>query len=106
MIFEICLHSPDPLSGGKILIFCCLFVFDATHSVQAMGGAGGSSGGSRQYVPALVRAAVAAGVDGVFLECHEEPERAPSDSATMLPLKQVPEIIEFACNLREILRMG
>jgi 2-dehydro-3-deoxyphosphooctonate aldolase (KDO 8-P synthase) len=61
-------------------------VFDATHSVQQLGGGGGSSGGSRQYVQALARAAVAVGVDGVFIECHNDPDNAPSDGPCMLPL--------------------
>jgi 2-dehydro-3-deoxyphosphooctonate aldolase (KDO 8-P synthase) len=61
-------------------------IFDATHSVQLPGGAGTASGGQREFVAPLARAAVAAGVDGVFLEVHPEPEKAPSDAATMLPL--------------------
>lgn len=61
-------------------------VFDATHSVQLPGGAGGASGGQREFVPALARAAVAVGVDAVFLEVHEDPSRALSDAATSWPL--------------------
>lgn len=72
-------------------------VFDATHSVQSMGGSGGSSGGSREFVRPLLRAACAVGVDGVFIECHEEPSRAPSDGASMLPLS------EFEAALKESL---
>jgi 2-dehydro-3-deoxyphosphooctonate aldolase (KDO 8-P synthase) len=61
-------------------------VFDATHSVQQPGGQGGSSGGQREFAPVLARAAVAVGVDGVFVEAHEDPDRAPSDGPNMLPL--------------------
>lgn len=69
-------------------------VFDATHSVQVMGGAGGSSGGNRRYVPLLARAAVAAGVDAVFLEVHDNPDAAPSDGPNMLPLTALREVLE------------
>jgi len=64
-------------------------IFDATHSVQLPGGAGTASGGQREFVAPLARAAVAAGVDGVFLEVHPEPQKALSDAATMLPLADV-----------------
>ena len=77
-------------------------VFDATHSVQQMGGAGGASGGSREYILPLVKAAVAVGVDGIFLECHERPERAPSDGASMLPLEQVERVLDAACAIRTV----
>jgi 2-dehydro-3-deoxyphosphooctonate aldolase (KDO 8-P synthase) len=62
-------------------------VFDATHSVQQPGGRGASSGGEREFVGALARAAVAVGVAGVFIETHENPDRAPSDGPNMVPLK-------------------
>ncbi len=65
----------------------CPVVFDATHSVQVPGGSGDSSGGSREYVPLLCRAAVAAGADGLFLEVHPAPERALSDRLTTLNLR-------------------
>jgi 2-dehydro-3-deoxyphosphooctonate aldolase (KDO 8-P synthase) len=61
-------------------------IFDATHSVQQPGGQGGSSGGDRRMVPVLSRAAVAVGVAGVFIETHEDPDRAPSDGPNMVPL--------------------
>ncbi len=69
-------------------------IFDATHSVQQPGGQGGSSGGQREYVPVLARAAVAVGVAGVFIETHEAPERAPSDGPNMVPLAEMPALIE------------
>jgi 2-dehydro-3-deoxyphosphooctonate aldolase (KDO 8-P synthase) len=68
-------------------------VFDATHSVQLPGGQGTSSGGERQYVEPLARAAVAFGVDAVFMEVHEDPDHAPSDGPTMLPLARLPRLL-------------
>ncbi len=68
-------------------------VFDATHSVQQPGGMGGRSGGQREFVPVLARAAVAVGVAAVFMETHEEPDRAPSDGPNMVPLGDLPEIL-------------
>ena len=62
-------------------------IFDATHSVQQPGGQGTSSGGEREFVPVLARAAVAVGVAGVFIETHQDPDRAPSDGPNMVPLK-------------------
>jgi len=62
-------------------------IFDATHSVQQPGGKGTSSGGEREFVPVLARAAVAVGVAGVFIETHPDPDRAPSDGPNMVPLK-------------------
>jgi 2-dehydro-3-deoxyphosphooctonate aldolase (KDO 8-P synthase) len=69
-------------------------IFDATHSVQQPGGQGTSSGGERQYVPVLARAAVAVGVAGVFIETHQDPDRAPSDGPNMIPLKELPALLE------------
>lgn len=76
-------------------------IFDATHSVQQMGGGSGSSGGARHYVEALARAAVATGVDGVFIECHNDPDNAPSDGPCMLPLPQVGPLLEKLIRIRE-----
>ena len=64
-------------------------VFDATHSVQQPGGQGTASGGERRFVPVLARAAVAIGVAAVFMETHEDPDRAPSDGPNMVPLKEM-----------------
>lgn len=69
-------------------------IFDATHSVQQPGGQGETSGGQRQFVSTLARAAVAVGVAGVFMETHENPDCAPSDGPNMVPLKQLPALIE------------
>jgi 2-dehydro-3-deoxyphosphooctonate aldolase (KDO 8-P synthase) len=64
-------------------------IFDATHSVQQPGGQGTSSGGEREFVPVLARAAVAVGVAGVFVETHQDPDKAPSDGPNMVPVKQM-----------------
>lgn len=77
----------------------CPVIFDATHSVQQPGGQGTSSGGQREFVQVLARAAVAVGVSGVFIETHEDPDNAPSDGPNMVPLNQfealVSELLEF-----------
>jgi 2-dehydro-3-deoxyphosphooctonate aldolase (KDO 8-P synthase) len=74
-------------------------IFDATHSVQQPGGQGTSSGGEREFVPVLARAAVAVGVAGVFIETHQDPDRAPSDGPNMMPLRDMEpllrELVEF-----------
>jgi 2-dehydro-3-deoxyphosphooctonate aldolase (KDO 8-P synthase) len=68
-------------------------IFDATHSVQQPGGQGTSSGGEREFVPVLARAAVAVGVAGVFIETHQDPDRAPSDGPNMLHLKDMAKLL-------------
>ena len=68
-------------------------IFDATHSVQQPGGQGTSSGGERQYVSVLARAAVAVGIAGVFIETHQDPDKAPSDGPNMIPLKDLPALL-------------
>ncbi len=68
-------------------------IFDATHSVQQPGGRGSSSGGEREFVPVLARAAVAVGVAGVFIETHGDPDRAPSDGPNMVPLAQMEALL-------------
>jgi len=72
----------------------CPVVFDATHSVQLPGGRGSSSGGQREYVPVLARAAVASGISGVFMETHPNPEKAPSDGPNAWPLKFMRPLLE------------
>jgi 2-dehydro-3-deoxyphosphooctonate aldolase (KDO 8-P synthase) len=69
-------------------------IFDATHSVQQPGGKGTSSGGEREFVPVLARAAVAVGVAGLFIETHEDPDRAPSDGPNMIPIKEMESLLE------------
>jgi 2-dehydro-3-deoxyphosphooctonate aldolase (KDO 8-P synthase) len=68
-------------------------IFDATHSVQQPGGQGTSSGGEREFVPVLARAAVAVGVAGVFIETHQDPDHAPSDGPNMMPLKDMEALL-------------
>ncbi|GAA6157134.1 3-deoxy-8-phosphooctulonate synthase [Pyruvatibacter sp. HU-CL02332] len=69
-------------------------IFDATHSVQQPGGQGTTSGGQREFVPVLARAAVAVGVAGVFMETHQDPDSAPSDGPNMVHLKDMPALLE------------
>jgi 2-dehydro-3-deoxyphosphooctonate aldolase (KDO 8-P synthase) len=77
----------------------CPIVFDATHSVQQPGGLGERSGGQREYVPLLARAAVAAGVSGVFMETHPDPSKAMSDGPNAWPLAQMPQLLEHLLTL-------
>ena len=77
----------------------CPVVFDATHSVQQPGGQGASSGGQREFAPVLARAAVAIGVAAVFMETHPDPDKAPSDGPNMIPMKQLPAVIEILLEL-------
>ena len=79
-------------------------VFDATHSVQLPGGMGSTSGGQREMIEPLTNAAVSVGCDGLFVETHEKPEKALSDSATMLPLKQLLPLLKKAIRIREALK--
>lgn len=71
----------------------CPVVFDATHSVQQPGGQGTTSGGQREFVPVLARAACAVGISGIFMETHPDPERALSDGPNMVPLAQMPSLL-------------
>ncbi len=80
----------------------CPVVFDATHSVQQPGGQGASSGGERQFAPVLARAAVAIGVAAVFMETHEDPDRAPSDGPNMIPLKELPGIVSTLLEIDKV----
>jgi len=68
-------------------------IFDATHSVQQPGGKGATSGGQREFVPVLARAAVAVGVAGVFIETHRDPDNAPSDGPNMVPLRELEGLV-------------
>ena len=72
----------------------CPVVFDATHSVQQPGGRGSTTGGQREFVPVLARAAIAVGVAAVFMETHQDPDKAPSDGPNMVHLKELPALIE------------
>ncbi|MBI2996046.1 MAG: 3-deoxy-8-phosphooctulonate synthase [Candidatus Melainabacteria bacterium] len=76
-------------------------IFDSTHSVQLPGGAGTESSGQREFVPVLLRAAVAAGCDGIFMETHPEPDMALSDGPNMVPLDKVEDLLKEALRIRE-----
>lgn len=84
----------------------CPVVFDATHSVQQPGGAGDSSGGERQYVAVLARAAVAVGVAAVFMETHEDPDRAPSDGPNMVPLHEFEALVADLMGFDQLAKKG
>jgi 2-dehydro-3-deoxyphosphooctonate aldolase (KDO 8-P synthase) len=76
-----------------VLALSAPVIFDATHSVQQPGGQGTSSGGQREFVPVLARAAVAVGVAGVFIETHQDPDKAPSDGPNMVPLRELEPLL-------------
>ena len=82
----------------------CPVILDVTHSVQLPGGQGACSGGQRQFIPLLARAGVAAGVDGLFMEVHPDPEKARCDGPNSLPLDQVPALWRELKGLHEFLR--
>jgi 2-dehydro-3-deoxyphosphooctonate aldolase (KDO 8-P synthase) len=84
--------------------FGCPVVMDAGHAVQQPGGLGNASGGMREMIPVLARAGVAAGADGLFCEVHEKPDRAPSDGPNMLPLGELPGLLEELSRIRRALR--
>ena len=93
------LRSLQVLAG-----FGCPVIFDGTHSVQLPGGLGGASGGQREFVPTLVRAAVATGYcDGIFLEVHEDPDHAPVDGPNMLKLADLPRLLDEVQAIRSAL---
>ena len=81
-------------------------IFDATHSVQQPGGQGTSSGGQREFVPVLARAAVAVGVAGVFIETHPDPDRAPSDGPNMVPLRQFEALLKTLMEFDALAKRG
>lgn len=81
-------------------------IFDATHSVQQPGGQGTSSGGEREFVPVLARAAVAVGVAGVFIETHQDPDRAPSDGPNMVPLKDMEALLTHLVAFDRLAKAG
>ncbi|MEN8257993.1 MAG: 3-deoxy-8-phosphooctulonate synthase [Thermodesulfobacteriota bacterium] len=80
----------------------CPVIYDATHSVQLPGGAGGSSGGQREFIPPLTRAAVAAGIDGLFMEIHPDPDRALCDGPNSMPLGEVEKLLKKLIQIHEV----
>jgi 2-dehydro-3-deoxyphosphooctonate aldolase (KDO 8-P synthase) len=94
----------DMRSFGRIRGACGVpAIFDGTHSVQRPGKAAGSSGGDPEFIPPLVRAAAAAGCDGLFLETHPQPRRAPSDGSNMLPLDRLSALLKEVLAVRAAL---
>ncbi len=79
-------------------------VFDATHSVQQPGGMGEKSGGQREFVPHLARAAIAVGVGAIFIETHEDPDNAPSDGPNMVPLKELKELLKKLTEIDKLVK--
>lgn len=84
----------------------CPVVYDATHSVQLPGGAGGSSGGQREFIPPLVRAAAAAGIDGLFMEVHPDPDKALCDGPNSMPLAQIEAVLKQVLEIHGTVRAG
>ena len=79
-------------------------VFDATHSVQQPGGMGEKSGGQREFVPFLSRAAIAVGVGAIFMETHEDPDNAPSDGPNMVPLKEIKGLLKQLVSIDSLIK--
>lgn len=96
----------DMRSFSQLATLCdAAVIFDATHSVQKPGmGAGGSSGGAREFIPSLSMAAVAAGASGLFLETHPNPDKAPSDGPNMLPLNELNTLIQKLLEVWQVSR--
>jgi 2-dehydro-3-deoxyphosphooctonate aldolase (KDO 8-P synthase) len=84
----------------------CPVIFDATHAVQQPGGRGTSTGGQREFVAPLARAAVAVGVDGLFMETHPDPDNALSDGPNMVPLHRLEALLRQLLALRQVLEGG
>jgi len=81
-------------------------VFDATHSVQLPGGQGNTSGGQREFVPVLARAAVAVGISGLFMETHPDPAKALSDGPNAVPLNRMKELLESLLAIDTVVKKG
>jgi 2-dehydro-3-deoxyphosphooctonate aldolase (KDO 8-P synthase) len=81
-------------------------VFDATHSVQLPGGQGDSSGGQREFVEYLARAAVATGIDGIFMEVHEDPDKALCDGPNSIPLDELPVLLKMLKAVDFVVKQG
>ncbi len=84
----------------------CPVVFDITHSLQLPGGQGSASGGQPEYIPTLARAGVAAGVDGIFMEVHDDPSKALSDGPNALKLSLLPELLEEMLAIRRCIKLN
>jgi 2-dehydro-3-deoxyphosphooctonate aldolase (KDO 8-P synthase) len=95
----------DMRSIPQMASFGYPIIFDATHSVQQPGGLGISSGGQREFVPVLSRAAVAIGIAGLFLEVHENPDSAPSDGPNMIKLSNLKELLKTIIDIDKIIKI-
>ena len=95
----------DMRSIPQMASFGYPIIFDATHSVQQPGGLGISSGGQREFVPVLSRAAVAIGIAGLFLEVHENPDSAPSDGPNMIKLSNLKELLKTLIDIDKIIKV-
>jgi len=84
----------------------CPVVFDATHSVQLPGGLGSKSGGQREFVPTLARAAIAVGIAGLFMETHPDPDKALSDGPNSWPLAKMQELLETLLKIDTVVKAG
>jgi len=93
----------DMRSFAIMRSFGCPVIYDATHSVQLPGGAGGSSGGQREFIPTLARAAIAAGIDGLFMEVHPNPDKAKCDGPNSWPLDQAEKLLQQLLAVRNSL---
>jgi 2-dehydro-3-deoxyphosphooctonate aldolase (KDO 8-P synthase) len=94
----------NDFTGFEVMRRFAPVVFDATHSVQYPGGVGNVTGGARQFIPLLARAAIAAGIDALFLEVHDDPDHAKSDSATVWPLEHLEHLLAQCLRIRKALR--
>lgn len=94
----------NDLTGLQVMRAFAPVVFDATHSVQYPGGARNVTGGRREFIPLLARAAVAAGVDALFMEVHDDPAQAKSDAATVWPLHELEGLLVTVIRIREVLQ--
>ena len=93
----------NDMTGLAVMRQYAPVIFDATHSVQHPGAAGNTTGGAREFIPLLARAAVAAGVDGLFVEVHNDPDRAKSDAATVWPLEELEGLLRDCVRIRAAL---
>jgi 2-dehydro-3-deoxyphosphooctonate aldolase (KDO 8-P synthase) len=94
----------NDMTGLEVMRRFAPVVFDVTHSVQYPAGGGNVTGGARQFIPVLARAAVAAGIDALFLEVHDDPDHAKSDAATVWPLEHLEGLLATCLRIREALR--
>ena len=94
----------NDMTGLQVMRQFAPVVFDATHSVQYPGGGGDVTGGRREFIPLLARAAIAAGVDALFMEVHDEPAKARSDAATIWPLAELEGLLTSLVRIREAVR--